>query len=296
MVKHHMSWYVTRVQKEYPSLVHVNYTLLKSMPNATRQKLHYDYGDDVMNKDPERQPVSLIVAIDPFQLVLVDTSERAATTTLVSPGNCIVFTNKVKHCGEANNHQVQGKPATAVRMFAYMVSDEKDFPQDTVHYETEDEESVEIGDEASDKATPTVAAEKGKGKRKLPIKSGDAAVGKTASGGGRSRKQKLPIKSGDATGVMTQARARKPSLKAKEATAATSRAPNQCIWSTAGGKPCNPLLVHPHFQCSTRGCTAHVHQLCVIDWEKQNNYKGKGLIVCPEHHEYYQSVGGGGKA
>jgi hypothetical protein len=116
-VKHHMSWYVSRVQKEYPSLIHVKYSLLMSAPNAARQKIHYDYEDHVKNKDPEKQPVSLIVALDPFGLVFHDTldgKKNIGFMTSIAQADGIVFTNKAEHGGDANDHHLQGKPAYAV--------------------------------------------------------------------------------------------------------------------------------------------------------------------------------------
>ena len=127
-VTQYMSWYVTSVQQLYPTLIYVKYSILLSKPNAPAQKFHFDYQDSVMNKDPKRQPISLIVAIDPFSLNIVKEREGNNTTVIVKhieEGNCIFFTNKVEHGGAKNEHQRIGKPAEAIRLFAYMVSDEK---------------------------------------------------------------------------------------------------------------------------------------------------------------------------
>jgi len=137
-VKEHMKWYVGRVQNMYPTLIHVKYNLLLSKPNAPEQGLHFDYMDHTTKKNPEQQPVSLIVAIDPFLLVTAQDSTAPGMTYRVQSGSCIIFSNKVQHAGGKNIHQVDGKPAHAVRMFAYMVSDEKDFPGDNVTYFLDD--------------------------------------------------------------------------------------------------------------------------------------------------------------
>ena len=65
----------------------------------------------------ERQPISLIVAIDPFSLNIVKEREGNTTTLIVKhieEGNCIFFTNKVEHGGAINDHQRNGKPAQAM--------------------------------------------------------------------------------------------------------------------------------------------------------------------------------------
>jgi len=60
-----------------------------------------------MNKDPERQPIALIVAIDPFSLNIVKERESNITTVNhVEEVNCIFFTNKDEHGGEKNEHPI----------------------------------------------------------------------------------------------------------------------------------------------------------------------------------------------
>ena len=83
----------------------------------------------------------MIVVIDPFSLNIV--KERESNTTTVNhveEGNCIFFTNKVEHGGRKNEHQLNGKPADAIHLFAHMVSDEKYNPSDTVQYFTDNSE------------------------------------------------------------------------------------------------------------------------------------------------------------
>ena len=36
--------------------------------------------------------------------------------------------------------------------------------------------------------------------------------------------------------------------------------------------------------------------MCIIAWENKHNYEGPVRIVCPEHHNYFNEIGGGGKA
>ena len=152
-VKEHMKWYVGRVQNMYPTLIHVKYNLLLSKPNAPEQGLHFDYMDHTTKKNPEQQPVSLIVAIDPFLLVTAQDSTAPGMTYRVQSGSCIIFSNKVQHAGGKNIHQVDGKPAHAVRMFAYMVSDEKDFPGDNVTYFLDDSGNSSSGGSSSNSSS-----------------------------------------------------------------------------------------------------------------------------------------------
>ena len=56
----------------------------------------------------------------------------------VQEGSCIYFTNKVEHGGAKNLYHQNGQSVDAMRLFAYMVSDEKDFPLDDVQYFTND--------------------------------------------------------------------------------------------------------------------------------------------------------------
>jgi hypothetical protein len=140
-VTQHMSWYVALVQKQYPSLIYVNYSILLSKADAPDQEFHFDYQDSVINKDPRRQPISLIVALDPFVLNIVTERQENNVTFVargVQEGSCIYFTNKVEHGGAKNLYHQNGQSVDAMRLFAYMVSDEKDFPLDDVQYFTND--------------------------------------------------------------------------------------------------------------------------------------------------------------
>ncbi len=63
-----MDWYVKTVQRMYPSLTQVLYSILYSKLNAWNQEFNFNLEEKVMNKDPFRQPVSLTFAIDPFSI------------------------------------------------------------------------------------------------------------------------------------------------------------------------------------------------------------------------------------
>ena len=98
-----------------------------------------------MNKDQEKQPISLIVAIDPFSLNIVNDPEEdeswSVSSKYIMECSCIFFPNKVQHGGGKNNYQIDGKAANAFRLFAYMVSDKEDFPPDTVQYFADEADS-----------------------------------------------------------------------------------------------------------------------------------------------------------
>ncbi len=82
-------------------------------------------------------------------------------------------------------------------------------------------------------------------------------------------------------------------------TEATTMAPSasevareDCCWSQQHGSACDPTYpaVVP---CSVRGCMRPVHLSCVTEWEVSKSYEGPSRMVCPNHHEFFQSTGGG---
>jgi hypothetical protein len=178
-----------------------------------------------------------------------------------------------------------------------MVSDERDFPSDTVQYAIDEEEEIdedeeEEVDEDEESTIPPVAAKKNKV---------SAAVRKMASQG-RTRKPTQKAKEAAVAGEGRKRIGSKTTTAAALQITTTTTAKLQakpqrkeCAWSyQAGRKPCDPHLPPP-LECSISGCNSLVHQQCIKDWENGMLYKGPGHIVCPKHHKYYQSVGGGGK-
>lgn len=69
----------------------------------------------------------------------------------------------------------------------------------------------------------------------------------------------------------------------------------QCAWARHVGKPCSSKLPPP-IPCSIQGCDVLVHHLCIIDWETEHNFEGRVQVVCPNHHDHFINIGGGGKA
>jgi len=70
-----MAPYLRFVRNQYPALQHCKLAALKSMPGAASQysrcfeRLHSDYAESVNFRPPHDQPVSLMVAIDPFEFI-----------------------------------------------------------------------------------------------------------------------------------------------------------------------------------------------------------------------------------
>ena len=70
---------------------------------------------------------------------------------------------------------------------------------------------------------------------------------------------------------------------------------HDCVWSKHLGKACSPTLPPPK-KCSKSGCRNMIHHLCMINWEESQGYEGPLQTVCPSHHTFFMSIGGGGKA
>ena len=77
-VKEMMSSYMNQIQGLYPKLIHCKYTILrtekltKSQYEGCENELHCDYDDDVvMLLPPDERPMSVIVALDPFEFIFL---------------------------------------------------------------------------------------------------------------------------------------------------------------------------------------------------------------------------------
>ena len=135
-VKKCIAPYLDFVQTKYPSLKHVKLAALKSMPGATSQysrcfgRLHCDYDDSVNLRAPHDRPVSLMVAIDPFEIIYLNNRtdcRRDIITQAVHRGQAIAFTNYCLHAGGVNN-----TPNVCYRLFAYIASNPIDIPSGRV--------------------------------------------------------------------------------------------------------------------------------------------------------------------
>jgi hypothetical protein len=92
--------------------------------------LHCDYQDDVNKKTPNERPQSIIVALDPFNLLYecnMDDGSKIRTIH-VNRGQVVVFTSSFRHPGGSNG--TVNDQEYVYRLFAYIVSEEVDYPPD----------------------------------------------------------------------------------------------------------------------------------------------------------------------
>jgi hypothetical protein len=127
--------YITR---QCPKLTHYKAGAIRSKGQESQYEkwdnhYHWDFSDEVMQmREPNEQPYSVIVALDPFkfkfeeQSCLEDTIDRKI---LVESGHAVVFTNALNHAGGANLVPlVDGEHPYVYRLFAYVVSNPVDYP------------------------------------------------------------------------------------------------------------------------------------------------------------------------
>ncbi len=169
-----MAPYLRFVRNQYPALQHYKLAALKSMPGAASQysrcnlRLHSDYAESVNLRTPNERPVSLMVALDPFEFIYLNsrTDRRSdIITQTVHKGQAIAFTNYCLHAGGENN-----TPQVCYRLFAYIAKNPNDIPNGGVyHYKWEggdntEDDVIRIDESAAEvKETP---AKKQKTKRK----------------------------------------------------------------------------------------------------------------------------------
>jgi hypothetical protein len=136
LVEKCMKPYIQFVQKQYPALQHIKLAALKSMPGAPSQystcnyRLHSDYAASVNSRPPHERPVSLMVALDPFEFIYLKNRtdrRRDLITQTIHKGQAISFTNYCLHAGGENKTS-----QVCYRIFAYMASDSSDIPSGNV--------------------------------------------------------------------------------------------------------------------------------------------------------------------
>ena len=96
--------------------------------------LHRDYSEAVLNHPPRERPMSIIVALDGFSFLAkppLPSHEDDYVETMVESGQAVLFTNEQLHAGGPNR-----ETRTVYRLFAYVVSDEADFPNAEVYPNT----------------------------------------------------------------------------------------------------------------------------------------------------------------
>ena len=124
------------VQGLYPSLVCVKLGALKSLPNCPSQyeghnnRFHSDYSSHYPEIAPAERPVSVILALDPFEIQYlphISLTRGDIVHMTVPAGHAIIFTDACLHAGGANN-----STKTLFRLFGYMVSTPAHFPVNQV--------------------------------------------------------------------------------------------------------------------------------------------------------------------
>jgi hypothetical protein len=135
-VMYELQYYITYAQMKFPKLIHVKGGAILSAPNAPAQidghngKLHSDYTADVSQRPLDERPVSIIVAVDQFALKYLPNGNmmrKDIQTICVRRGEMVMFTNACLHSGDTNESNEY-----RLRLFAYLVSNKKDFPQNQV--------------------------------------------------------------------------------------------------------------------------------------------------------------------
>ena len=91
--------------------------------------LHRDYEASVNTKLPDEQPQSIIVALDPFNIIyelgIPDTNMQTAH---LYAGQAILFPSSLHHAGGSNGSTADTNYKYCV--FAYIISEESDFPSE----------------------------------------------------------------------------------------------------------------------------------------------------------------------
>ena len=99
--------------------------------------LHTDYSEAVLSRPPRERPISVIMALDAFSFFKRPSVLDGAADVLefevvtIQKGQAIAFTSAQLHAGGPNMMKVP-----VYRLFAYMVSNEADFPAGEVYPDT----------------------------------------------------------------------------------------------------------------------------------------------------------------
>ena len=93
--------------------------------------LHWDYLDDVEKKVPDERPQSIIIALDPFNLLYEydsDYHDGSVGCKSVAKGEAVMFTSSLRHAGGSNG--TKDYKTWKYRLFVYIVSEQSDFPSE----------------------------------------------------------------------------------------------------------------------------------------------------------------------
>jgi hypothetical protein len=138
-----MKPYLDMVKYQNPHLRFCRVGALRTQPKTESQykksgnQLHADYPETVKMRDSGECPMSIIMALDePFKFYMRTKTTMTPMTMLlrmisvrlmVNKGHVIAFTDELFHAGGDNSTKRE-----IYRLFAYVVSDEKDYPNNMV--------------------------------------------------------------------------------------------------------------------------------------------------------------------
>ena len=135
-----MTPYFRYIKTIYPAMTAWKVGALRTKAGASSQyekqdsTLHRDYSETVLDHPPQERPMSIIMALDSFLFLVkppLPSNEDEYVKTMVTRGQAIVFTNEQLHAGGPNHEQ-----RMVFRLFAYVVSDEADYPNTEVYPNT----------------------------------------------------------------------------------------------------------------------------------------------------------------
>jgi hypothetical protein len=135
-----MTPYFRYIKTIYPAMTAWKVGALRTKAGASSQyekqdsTLHIDYSETVLDYPPRERPMSIIMALDSFTFLVkppLPSNEDEYVETMVERGQAIVFTNEQLHAGGPNH-----EPRMVFCLFAYVVSDEADYPNTEVYPNT----------------------------------------------------------------------------------------------------------------------------------------------------------------
>jgi hypothetical protein len=132
--------YLQYIKTIYPAITAWKVGALRTKASTPSQYekqksiLHRDYSETVLDRPPRERPLSIIMALDSFSFLLkppLPSNEDNYVKTRVERGQAVIFTNEQLHAGGPNRETRQ-----VYRLFAYVVSDEADYPNAEVYPNT----------------------------------------------------------------------------------------------------------------------------------------------------------------
>ena len=124
------------VTRHYNSLQYSKVRSLRSKGEESQFQLqgtlHRDYPDDINNKVPDERPQSIIVSLDPFNLMYQsEFSDDSLQTVSVKSGQAVLFLSPRRHSGGSNG--THADQSYKYCLFAYIVSEESDYPSEVAN-------------------------------------------------------------------------------------------------------------------------------------------------------------------